>query len=138
MVTALQPSDQRRAALSAGLLASNHDGEVVAAARALCGLLRKGNLDPATVVSAGLTAVISPAVPVVPRASAAGAWSDISSWRGGSLRPLGQRARMARYSPHINDWERQFLNDMMDLRRFTERQETTLKAILRKSEGPGQ
>ena len=122
----LQPRDQRRAALSAGLLASDHDGEVVAAARALCGLLKKSDLDPATVVAAGLSAVAAPPMPMPPRCPS------------GYPRPLSELVRMARYSPHINDYERRFLNDIMDRRNLSVRQESLLKAILRKSKGPGQ
>lgn len=119
----LLANDQRRAALSAGLLASDHDGEVVAAARALVCLLKKVDLDPAGVVSAGLSAAALPAAPLPRRAPS------------GFPRPMSERARMARYSPHINDWERGFLNDMIDRRGLSQRQESTLKAILRKSEG---
>lgn len=61
---AMLPQDARRAALSAGLLASDHDGEVVAAARALLGLLAKGGLAPGDVVAAGLVrASTSPTSP---------------------------------------------------------------------------
>jgi hypothetical protein len=42
---------------------------------------------------------------------------------------------MARYSPHLNDFERRFLNDIMDRRNLSARQESLLKEILRKSEG---
>ena len=122
-MTKLQPQDARRAALSAGLLASDHDGEVVAAARALVCLLKKGDLDPAGVISAGLLA---------------SARTMPSRLPSGYPRPLHERARVARYSPHINDYERGFLNDIMDRRNLTARQESLLKAILRKSEGPGQ
>ena len=117
---ALPPSDVRRAASSAALLTSNHDGEVVAAARALCGLLAKGGLDPRSVVSAGIAAGDHP--PLAPAAV-----SPDRPWR--------QRARMARYSPHINDWERGFLDDVIGWSSLSARQEATLKAILVKSEG---
>ena len=117
----LLPNDQRRAALSAGLLASNHDGEVIAAARAFCSIMKKGNLDPAAVVSAGLTAVALPP-PTAPRGAQCGP------------RPMSARVRMARYSPNLNDWERAFLNDMIDRRNLSQRQESTLKAILAKAE----
>jgi hypothetical protein len=122
----LLPNDQRRAALSAGLLVSEHDGEVVAAARALVGFLKKGDLDPASVVSAGLSAVSTPPVALPGRAPS------------GFPQPMSERARMARYSPHINEWERDFLNDMIDRLRFSPREENKLKSILRKSEGVGQ
>lgn len=123
MVSALQPRDQRRAALSAGLLASDQDGEVVAAARALCGLLKKGDLDPALVVSAGLLAVAPAPMP--------------TRYPSGFLRPLNERARMARSSPHLNGWERDFLDSVIDRRGLSQRQESALKAILRKAEGVG-
>lgn len=116
----LLPNDARRAALSASLLASSLDGEVVAAARALCGLLAKGGLDPRTVVTAGLTsdAISGRATPPV---------TTSGSWK--------QRARMARLSPYLNDWERDFLSDILGHGSLSQRQESCLKAILRKSEG---
>jgi len=119
---ALLPNDARRAASSAALLASDRDGEVVAAARALCGLLAKGGLDPRSVVTAGLahneSAVRAPAAP-----------SPVyhGSWQ--------QRARMARLSPHLNDWERGFLADIIAHGSLSQRQESCLKAILIKAEG---
>ncbi len=116
---ALVPNDKRRAALSAGLLASNHDGEVLAAARALCMLLRKGNLDPASVVSAGLSAIASPAV---------------TSGLGTDLSGLRERARAASHSTILNDWERGFLADVRHRRKLTPRQEGMLRSILSKAE----
>ncbi len=62
-MTKLLLNDVRRAALSAGLLASDNDGEVVAAARALVCLLKKADLDPAVVVAAGLLATPTPPMP---------------------------------------------------------------------------
>ena len=118
----LLPNEQRRAALSAGLLASEHDGEVVAAARALVCLLKKGNLDPAGVVSAGLTAFHKTPLPEPQR------------YPSGFPRPRSERAWMARSSPNLNDWERGFLKDVGDLRNLSFRQESTLKSILAKAE----
>ena len=119
----LLPNEQRRAALSAGLLASDHDGEVVAAARALVGLLKKGDLDPAGVVSAGLSAVSAPPMLAKPRD------------RGGvHPRPIRERAMMARYAPNLNAWERGFLNDVCNRSGLSQRQESTLKAIIAKAE----
>lgn len=117
----LLPNDQRRAALAAGLLASNQDGEVLAAARAFCGLLRKADLDPAAVVSAGLSAVASPPTNAPARAHC-------------GPRPMSARVRMARYCPDLTDWERGFLNNMIDRRYLSERQERALKSILAKAE----
>lgn len=130
-MSVLDPRDIRRAAASAGLLASDKAGERAAAAFALCRILLKGGLDPASVISAGLEAVTS-----MPRAITPSPMP--SRYPSGPLRPLSERARMARYSPHINDYERGFLNDIMDRRNLSVRQESLLKAILRKSEGPGQ
>ena len=45
---------------------------------------------------------------------------------------------MARYSPHLNDWERDFLDSVIDRRGLSQRQESALKAILHKAEGVGQ
>jgi hypothetical protein len=120
----LLPQDARRAALSAGLLASNHDGEVIAAARALVCLLKKADLDPAGVIAAGLSG--KPTEPMPERLPS------------GYPRPWRERAAMARSSPHVNEWERQFLKDMIDRRSLSPRQESLLKDILRKSKGPGQ
>lgn len=117
---ALLPNDERRAALSAGLLTSNHDGEVVAAARALCMLLKKRNLDPASVVSAGLAAIVSPAAPECSR-------------RGVSL-SLWERARAALQSHSLNDWERNFVSDICSRRKLSPRQEETLRSIVAKAE----
>ena len=124
-MSALSPSDARRAALSAGLLSSNHDGEVIVAARALCGLLRKIGLDPASVVSAGLSTIgrSAPQLPQ-PRESAV----SQSSWQ--------QRVRTACFSPRLNDWERRFLTDILAQSDLSQRQERKMKLILRKSEGP--
>jgi hypothetical protein len=125
-VSALQPRDQRRAALSAGLLTSSHDGEVVAAARALCGLLAKGGFDPRGVVAAGLERSSDPASTSRPQAPAAAGY--YGTWK--------QRARMARLSPYLNDWERSFLTDITNQASLSARQEDKLKVILVKSEGP--
>ena len=119
----LLPNDQRRAALSAGLLASEHDGEVVAAARALVCLLKKGDLDPAAVVTAGLKSVAAPPIPPPP-----------TRYPCGYPRPMSDRAWMARSAPNLNDWERGFLNDIIDRRNLSPRQESTLKSILAKAE----
>ena len=120
---ALAPNDVRRAVSSAALLTSDRDGEVVAAARALCVLLAKGGLDPRSEITSGLAReaqrnVIPSRVP---------AQSQYGSWQ--------QRARMARLSPHFNDWERSFLADILAQGSLTQRQESCLKAILVKSEG---
>ena len=116
---ALAPNDIRRAASSAALLTSDRDGEVVAAARALCNLLAKGGLDPRSVVAAGLSRQVDPNPPAAP------------FYRT----PWQQRARIARLSPHLNDWERGFLADIIANRSLSQRQESKLKAILAKSEG---
>ena len=120
---ALHLNDQRRAALSAGLLASDHDGEVVAAARALVCLLKKGDLDPAAVVTAGLESVAAPPLPAPKR------------YPCGYPRPMRDRAWMARSSPNLNDWERGFLNDIIRCSSLSPRQEDMLRKIVRKSEG---
>ncbi len=90
-MTALQPSDQRRAALSAGLLASNHDGEVVAAARALCGLLKKCGVDAADAVSAGLAALAARTVPSLPPLAASQShWWSVAQFCACHLDQLNQ------------------------------------------------
>jgi len=106
----LLPNDARRAASSAALLASDRDGEVVAAARALCGLLAKGGLDPRSVVTAGLAGYQV-------AASSAAATKPVyrGSWQ--------QRARIVRLSPHLNDWERGFLDDVIGWQSLSVRQE---------------
>ena len=120
---ALAPNDVRRAVSSAALLTSDRDGEVVAAARALCVLLAKGGLDPRSVITSGLAREAWPNV--VP--SRVTAQSPYGSWQ--------QVARMARLSPHLNDWERGFLADILAHGSLSQRQESCLKAILVKSEG---
>jgi hypothetical protein len=117
---ALPPHEARRAALCAGLLASDHDGEVVNAARSLCGLLRKGGLEPSEVIAAGLL----------------GQEKSVGERQGPSFkRPWRERARMASYSPNVTPWEREFLASIVNRSALTERQESTLRAILRKAEG---
>ena len=120
---ALPPADARRAAHSAALLASNHEGEVIAAARAFVGILAKGGLDPRSVVAAGLAHGVGPKLAADPVATPV--------YRG----PWQQRARMARLSPHLNNWEMGFLGDILARGSLSQRQETCLKAILVKSEG---
>ena len=122
-VMALPPADARRAAHSAALLASDREGEVIAAARAFVGILAKGGLDPRSVVAAGLAHSVSPKLAANPMATPV--------YRG----PWQQRARMARLSPHLNNWELGFLGDILAHGSLTQRQETCLKAILVKSEG---
>ena len=119
----LAPNDVRRAAHSAALLASDLDGEVIAAARAFVGILAKGGLDPRSVVAAGLAHGVGPKLAAGPMTS--------QVYRG----PWQQRARMARLSPHLNDWERSFLADILAHDSLSQRQERCLKAILVKSEG---
>lgn len=119
----LAPNDVRRAAHSAALLASDLDGEVIAAARAFVGILAKGGLDPRSVVAAGLAHGVGPKPAAGPMAT--------QVYRG----PWQQRARMARLSPHLNDWERGFLADILAHGSLSQRQESCLKAILVKSEG---
>ena len=108
----LLPNDQRRAALSAGLLASDHYGEVVAAAKALVGLLKKGDLDPAAVVSAGLIAVSTSPIPA-PRSH----WWSVAQF-------------CACHLDQLNDVERQFVIDMAHRNtRPSEKQEAWLGRI---------
>lgn len=128
MVSALNPRDVRQAAASAGLLTSDQVGERAAAAFQLSRILNKLGLDPAGVILAGLEAVSKP---IKRQAAAHTSVRPASS----PSRPLGERARMARYSPHLNGWEKDFLTGMMDRRRFSEREEAKLRDILRKSEG---
>ena len=122
-VMALPPADARRAAHSAALLASDREGEVIAAARAFVGILAKGGLDPRSVVAAGLARVVGPKLAADPVTTPV--------YRG----PWQQRARMARLSPHLNNWELGFLGDILAHGSLTLRQESCLKAILVKSEG---
>jgi len=115
------PDDARRAAKTAGLLASDKDGEVVAAARALVGILGRNGLDPQTVVAAGLVRDGGRVGQMVPHPVSRPHWRV--------------RARMAALCPHITDWERQFLGHVVGYQTLSARQESTLKAIIRKSEG---
>ncbi len=137
MVSALRTIDPAKMSKLLGairLLASDKPGDVVNAGSVIERLVGAHNL--AELVASACMKVAPGSSP--PRASSAGAWSHFKDRQSGSPRPLHERARMARYSPHINDWERGFLNDMMDCRGLSQRQESLLKTILRKSEGPGQ
>jgi hypothetical protein len=126
MVSVLNQSDIRRAAASAGLLASDNAGERANAAAALSRILLKMGLDPASVFRAALATVSSPAKAELPMPKPVR-----------PMRPLSERARMARHSPHLNRWERDFLTGVMDRRRLSEREESKLRDILRKTKGVG-
>lgn len=126
----MTPNEQRRAAGAAGLLASSFDGEVVAAARSLCGLLKKADLDPAAVVAAGLSSASRPS-PAMPR-------RDPASFRPGPVpvRPSSgweRDALMARGCPTLTDWEREFLSSVAGLRTLSHKQRDRLDGILVKA-----
>jgi hypothetical protein len=120
-VMGLIQSDARRAALCAGLLASDNEGEVVNAARSLCMLLSRNGLDVATVLEAGLRQKLGSTFPL-----------------GASpQRPLRDRAQMFRCAPNLTAWERDFLASVVSRWQLTAAQEKTLRAIVRKAEAGG-
>ncbi len=133
MVSALCTIDPAKASKLVGairLLKSDKPGEVVAAGSAIERMVGVEWL-AALVVSACQAKLVASQAPWVATPSPAVPRRQPSEF----LRPLHVRARMARSSPHINDWERNFLNNMMECRGLSQRQETLLKAILRKSDG---
>jgi hypothetical protein len=119
-MTRLDPDTTRKVIASARLLSSDQPGEVAAALSAMGRLLPDG-LSVTDLIERSLTPVPSSPPPPAPYSYSAMGWK--------------QRARMARLSPHLNDWERSFLTDLIAHSRLSERQESKLKAILIKSEG---
>ncbi len=107
----LPARDRRRVVAAAALMTSKHGGEVVAAARALVCLLKKGNLDPAGVVSAGLSTVAT--LPPPPRAH----WWSVAQF-------------CACHLDQLNSVEHQFVIDMAHRNtRPSEKQEAWLGRI---------
>jgi hypothetical protein len=115
----------RRAVSAAGLMASPVDGEALGATRALCRLLERHGLDPATVIGAGLlqTPASAPArrvtgpVPVRP------------------LRPHQLAARQClAFGEMLTDWEREFCASVADLRSLSTKQQAQLNVIAVRAE----
>lgn len=124
MTVSLQADTRRRVAASARLLLSDTPGEVVAALNAIGRMLPNGITVPDLIEQS-----LSPVVVVAGPVSTAPSPVNLDpAWR--------RRARMARYSPHLNDWEVGFLNDMIGERYPSARQEAKLNAIFAKSERP--
>lgn len=101
-MTALVPNipdrDRRRLVSAVGLLASDRDGEVVAAARAACRLLEPHGTNLSQLVEAALT-------PMPWRVS-----------RAGSLRTVDHRTlarKCLAMSKHLSDWEAGFLESLV-------------------------
>ena len=116
----LDAATTRKVIASARLLSSDQPGEVAAALNAIGRLLPAGMSVPDLIERTLASSPSPPLVPVKPRYNAV-------DWK--------RRARMARLSPHLNDWERGFLTDVIAKASLTQRQESKLKAILFKSEG---
>ena len=124
MTVSLQADTRRRVAASARLLLSDTPGEVVAALNAIGRMLPNGITVPDLIEQS-----LSPVVVVAGPVSTAPSPVNLDpAWR--------RRARMARYSPHLNDWEVGFLNDMIGERYPSARQEAKLNAIFANSERP--
>lgn len=123
MAVAFNPDTRRRLAGAARLLLSDKPGEVVAALNAIGRMLPAGITVP-DLIEQSLSPVVVAAAPVLTAPSPV---NLDPAWR--------RRARFARYSPHINDWECGFLGDVIGWQSLSQRQEATLKAILVKSEG---
>ena len=122
MAVSLKPDARRRLASAARLLLSDKPGEVIAALDAISRMLPNGMTVP-DLIEQSLSPVVAAPISTAP--------SPVNldpAWR--------RRARMARYSPHLNAWEIGFLNDMIGERCPSARQEAKLKAIFAKSEGP--
>jgi hypothetical protein len=116
----LNADTTRKVIASARLLESDKPGEVIAAVNAMGRLLPDG-VGVADLFERSLATVPpSPQTYAQPR-------HDVSGWKS--------RARMARLSPYLNDWERGFLADVIAWSSLSARQEATLKAIIIKSEG---
>lgn len=121
MAIALSRDTRRRIAASARLLTSSQPGEAAAALLAIGRMLPTGVTVP-DLIERSLAAQTDP-LPTAP--------SPVNldpAWR--------RRARIARYSPHLNEWEISFLDNIICERSLSVRQEAKLKAIFVKSEGP--
>lgn len=116
----LDAATTRKVIASARLLGSDQPGEVAAALNAIGRLLPAGMGVPDLIERSLATSLPSPLSSEQPRCNAV-------DWK--------RRARMARLSPHLNDWERGFLTDVIAKASLTQRQESKLRAILFKSEG---
>lgn len=124
MAVSLQPDTRRRVAASARLLLSDKPGEVAAAINAIGRLLPKGMTVPDLIEQSLRSDPHRPGL-------VTNAPSPVNldpAWR--------RRARMARYSPYLNEWEISFLDSMIGQRSPSVRQEAKLKTIFAKSEGP--
>ena len=111
--------DRRRVVSAAGLLASDKDGEVVAAARAVCRLLKPLGTTPAALIDAALA----------PKPSDAGfGWEPVRDHRHLARACLAMDA-------HLNAWEIGFLDDVSRQPRLTDRQLAKLRQIQAKLDG---
>lgn len=120
----LPNADRRRAMASAALLASDVDGEVVAAAQALRRILGKVGTDIPSIIGAGLLS--DDTLPAPLRRGA----EPVSL-----LRPHQRTAWTALAFPELlTGWERAFLESLVDLRHLSARQENRLRAIAAKIE----
>ncbi len=116
-----KPSDRRRIIAAARLLQSDKPGEVVAAVGAIGRLLHNETLSDVIERGVGPAPLPRPA-PASPTFVYRGDWK--------------YRARMVQCCPHLTEWERGFVADIIHLSSLSDRQESRLKAIFRKSERP--
>ncbi|WP_293943222.1 hypothetical protein [Sphingomonas sp.] len=123
MPVTLKPDARRRVAASARLLLSDKPGEVAAAIYAIGRLLPKG-----VTVSDLIERSLSGEADLAPPSSTPSPVNLDPAWR--------RRARMARYSPHLDSREVAFLDDIICWKTLSARQESWLKAIFSKSQGP--
>lgn len=120
----LDTARSRRVAAAARLLLSDKPGEVVGAVRAIGRMLPQGVTVP-DLIERAVTLDPRPVPGLVPGARARP--FAYQSWK--------QRTRMALTCPHLTDWEREFLGDVVRLSTLTAKQEGCLKRILSKIEG---
>jgi hypothetical protein len=122
----LADKDVHRVVSAAGLLASDKDGEALAAGRALCRLLAPHKISPADVFRAALS----------PKPEQYRRRDDRGGPHSGALRRQHvQLARMCLLTPqHLTDWERNFLSDIMVCAKLSPKQSARLQQIVRKVE----
>jgi hypothetical protein len=129
MVLTIPDRDRRRVISAVGLLTSDKDGEVCAAARAACRLLKPHGLTVADLIERALEPSPDPAP--WPKAHRPAPWRSHFGAQPSNHRSL---ARMCLAAGGLNDWERQFLISIGRESELTPKQWSKLRAIEAKIE----
>jgi hypothetical protein len=131
-ITTIVPERERRRLVSTlGLLASDQDGEVLAAARAACRLLKPYGFTPAEFIAKALEPAPTPKP------------DYMSGFTGGSTRGTvhghqgDARLCLVMGEELLNDWEKGFLHSLIGQRSLSPKQADKLRAIKTKIERGG-